>query len=366
MSVGASVRVYTWLGLVVCVACSKKHTEATVPIASVLVKPDPSSAASVSAGEVATPPAQAAQIDPEECASFDRRLDAKLHAAIGALGDAGTPSGWRWTNTELEKALPQSGLGCLPFVRGSWQIEPFGDVDMQFDSLITSNVKVAAMVDGKKLTGWSPSPEGVHVGYGGMPTTMKRSLVTDYDGDGLPELWARTDEDGVEGGHFSESFILTVASGKVAPYGPTTKLGDLGTPIDEDGDGRLDLPVSLDLVTFDQNECYGKGNSDPGDFLAHSLSDGTFSTTDAVARAHVKKWCPAAPTTIKSRSDALCARIWAAPADLPVIRARITASCVQWDCALEYASKPQKPGAAHECNDMLDTFDQKTSFTLRP
>jgi hypothetical protein len=350
--------------LVLCVlaATCKQHPE-VVQKAPVVADPVANSSASASASAVASadpPPAPY----PSSCSAFDRDLNAKLQAALDARGDAGTTYGnEQWTPAKLRAAVADSGLGCLPFARGAWIVEPGADIDVWSSLLVTTDARVRAALDGKVLDPWSPLG-GMHVGYGGMPTSMTRRIVTDYDGDGVPELWVRTDEDGVEGGHFAPSFILTVHDGRVTEYAPATGLGEIATPVDVDGDGRLDLPASLGLAIFDQGSCFGKGDDKPADMFAHSLEDGTFSKTDAVAMAHVKKWCPAMPATISTRTAALCARLWTAPADVKATRARIAASCVRWDCAREIAGGAQKPGASMECDDMLNTFDQTISFTL--
>jgi len=346
------------LVLCVFVACKRHETAPSAPVVSA----DPSAQrdAATSASIASTPPPAPVTIT-DPCGEYLRRRDATLHAAIAGIGDAGPA----WTGPALKTAIDGAGLHCFAFPRGAWWIDLGADLEMRWDTEISTHTTVRAVLDGHALAPWTGEDgAGVYVGYGGMPTTMTNALAGDYDGDGVPELWVRTDEDGVEGGHFSSSWILTVHDGKIAEYPPAKSLGVIGAPFDADGDGRLDLPVSLGLGTV-EDACMGKPSWTPADLLAHSLPDGKFSTHDAVARAHAKRWCAAAPARVASREDALCARLWAAPADVPTIRARI-AACVPWDCAAEAAGKPQKPGAAELCNDMLETFDQTVTFSLRP
>ena len=335
-----------------CAACG--HDRPAPKPAPALIAPDPSASASV-ASRASPPPTP-----PDRCVDYRRRLDARLHRAVAAVGDAGTTYGSEhWSEAALKRATSDAGLECFSFARGAWWIEPGADLDVQSSLLLTSAETIHASVDGRALGPWSPDGSGIHVGYGGMPASLAATLVSDYDGDGVPELWVRTDEDGVEGGHFAESWIVTVHDGKIGEYAPAKGLGTIGTPVDVDGDGRLDLPVSLGVATV-RNMCFSKPDYEPADFLAHALPNGKFSTTDAVAMARMNRWCPAMPAKIATREDALCARLWAkTPADVKAARAKVT-SCVQWDCSL--GTQPR--GAALDGDARRETCDQKVPFTL--
>ena len=342
--------------------CHRQHG-APKPVPVVASDPAASASAPVVASAIASEAsAPAALSPPANCAEWRTRLDATLHAAIAAVGDAGLEfdRNGKWTEAALKPAIDSAGLACMPFTRGMWFVEPGDDLDVHLDVELSSHETIHVSVDGHDLGPWKPDDPGLYVGYGGMPSTMAVALVGDYDGDGIPELWARTDEDGVESGHMTRNWILGVHDGKIGEYAPAKNFGDIAKPVDVDGDGRIDLPVTLGLALI-KGQCDWKPYYAPADFLAHSLPGGGFSTTDAVARQHVTKWCPAMPATFKTREDALCARIRTKPADLASVRARIAASCVPWTCPDQ---KPQKPGANQLCNDMLDTFDQKTTFTL--
>jgi len=239
---------------------------------------------------------------------------------------------------------------CASFARGAWWI----------DTATTARETVRASVDGRAYGPWSPSGTGIDVSGAKSLTTM---LVSDYDGDGIPELYVRTDEEGVEGGHDTESWVLTLRDGAIREYAPAKGFGTIDTPVDDDDDGLVDLPVSLG-VHWIERQCMRKPELHPASFLAHALPDGKFSTTDAVATRHLNGWCPGMPGRIATAEDALCARLRTKPADRAKVRARIAAKCVPWDCAAELEGNPQKDGADHACNDMLDTFDQETTLSL--
>jgi hypothetical protein len=97
-------------------------------------------------------------------------------------------------------------------------------------------------------------------------------------------------------------------------------------------------------------------------FVAHARPDGTFSLDDAAAKAHAGTWCPAAPPTIASSIDAICARLRAV--DVPRERARVVASCTDFSCEDSMAGKPQKKSAADDCARRRAFFDRTPPFTL--
>jgi hypothetical protein len=187
--------------------------------------------------------------------------------------------------------------------------------------------------------------------------------VFDFDGDGEEELvvqGARTclgSNDGSCGGMRAENEILTFHSGKIAQFlNPATLPIPVGVPqsliflkapaqfdetdrtlhIDEvtdvDGDGRPDLKTNL---------FYELGVSD-GDvssttllgptFVAHSLANGTFSLTDAVAVKALTDSCAGGDSFEKSPSEglfsvAICARLHGK--GVAEISQRYTNRCVQ-------------------------------------
>lgn len=301
-------------------------------------------------------------IDP--CPGVEAHLRADLLGRVRELGDAGPRFGEPWTEPLLLAAIPPSGLGCVPFPSGAWFVEADpSTLDLTNDNEISAHVHFSASVSGKRAAPWGD----VFVGYGGEPTTMQRFLLTDYDGDAVPELYVRTDEDGVEGGHSTETWILTVrqtASGPIVePLAGTAALGEIGYPEDIDADGRPDFPVSLGVRLAPSGACDGKDDYTAADFLAHSLPDGRFSTDDAVAVGYAKRWCPTKPLRIATEADALCARLRAStPAEVSAERARVKASCVIWDCARERANLPQPKGADRACRGRVEAFVDEVPF----
>jgi hypothetical protein len=204
----------------------------------------------------------------------------------------------------------------------------------------------------------------VRTGYGADFTTATASLASDYDADGIPELYVHTYEGGVEGGHSEESFLYTRLRGAVTIYPPAGSLADIGAPKDVDGDGRLDLPTSAGIRIDGPVECQGKSDWDAAVFIAHALPDGRFSTNDAVAKKFARNWCPAAPAKVSSVTDAVCARLWASTPQTMAAARKLAMSCVRWDCNLEIANKPQPKGASADCEPRQNAFEATVPFTL--
>ena len=246
------------------------------------------------------------------------------------------------------------GVACHPFENGAWSIElQTLQLMPEYDSG-SAEVVVVAYASGKRIV----SDVTMRSGVGGMFTHVDSLPLTDYDHDGVPELWMHAEEEGVEGGHFEESRVLHFAIGAVENYAPASKLGVVQAPRDVDGDGLVDLPVNLDVVLGAGVECFGKADWSPAKLLAHARPDGTFSTTDAVAKSFPSSWCAAAPTKIASPEEALCARMWKLP------RTLVSGSCTPWNCALETQQKPQAKNATRDCKDRLEAYDTAVPFTL--
>jgi hypothetical protein len=105
----------------------------------------------------------------------------------------------------------------------------------------------------------------------------------DFNGDGFPELLLHT-VDGHHSGSGARHLSLWTFDGRTV----TRYAGTEGLPIihaeDVDGDGRPDLILDYDNTTNDEGT---SSSLTPGNWkLAHSLPNGTFSTTDAVARGY--------------------------------------------------------------------------------
>jgi len=160
----------------------------------------------------------------------------------------------------------------------------------------------------------------------------------DYDGDGVPEFLhgKYLIDPGSGGTAIIYGELWTYRAGKVIHY-PGVPAG-IRLARDVDGDGRPDLLFSpfrgklsftlCDLV-FDAN-----AYNDEALFAAHSLADGTFSSTDEVAIAHARTWCPQPPdlATLTDPVDSVyerfpCARAWGIEA--PELAPLIDAYCQQ-------------------------------------
>lgn len=260
----------------------------------------------------------------------------------------------------VKAALDASGTACFAFRGGAWSLELQGElhVDPLGKNAHGSLVAVARIGASRE-----EAPTALEIGFG----VVSAELAGDYDGDGVPEFYVDLHTMGPEGGESDDATIYTVdGHGKVVQYAPSASIDLSGAPFDADGDGRLDLPTSDKLALFGEATCeYWKNYGTTVPLLAHALPDGTFSIDDAVAKAWARKSCPTAPPTIGSTQDALCARLWATtPAEVTAARARVTSSCVQWDCDLEQKHKAQPRGATHDCDARKDTFDQAAPFTL--
>ncbi|HEX2677317.1 MAG TPA: VCBS repeat-containing protein, partial [Polyangiales bacterium] len=105
----------------------------------------------------------------------------------------------------------------------------------------------------------------------------------DFDRDGVPEVLMYVSSVEHANSGTVEYRIYSRSGGTVHEYGPAAGLPIVGY-VDFDDDSRLDLLVdtenALDVVGTHSSrrpEAWG---------LAHTLPDGTFSTTDAVARRY--------------------------------------------------------------------------------
>lgn len=81
---------------------------------------------------------------------------------------------------------------------------------------------------------------------------------------------------------------------------------------DVDHDGRADLIVREPFVTTGEAEQSGFSYDITGpEWVFHSLPDGSFSSTDAVAVAAARSQCPSAPERVLlTERGVACARAW--------------------------------------------------------
>lgn len=197
----------------------------------------------------------------------------------------------------------------------------------------------------------------------------------DFDGDGVPELFLATDEDGDEGHHARQVALLTYREGRVERYldhldGPKDAQGKSALTFDSladaDGDGRPDL-VTYAGYTHSLESCASGFPSDFAEprFVLHSLKDGRFSADDDAAKAYARRFCPNPKSVIASSEDAICARLWAKDAKgVAKARARVVGSCLGQYC--DYLGRGKKPPtyATPDCERRLRWFDLPPPLTL--
>lgn len=166
--------------------------------------------------------------------------------------------------------------------------------------------------------------------FGGL---NNQSAVFDYDGDGEAELVLvhGTSEHTGSGNYTAAIYAFT--KGKVSLYANAPDENIVGAS-DIDCDGRPDLTF---VAPFDgTTNCTSVHHmSALGPRLgAHSLPDGSFSLTDAVARAKARSECSERPrafdeSLLEDETDLLwsvrCARLWGVPA--PELEKRIRMLC---------------------------------------
>jgi hypothetical protein len=256
---------------------------------------------------------------------------------------------------------------CATTPRGLWRIElPVHAADVAEDresaiTAIETRYEIVHVTQSSQRAAYAPAQR--LSGYGRrMP---QRPIVFDFDRDGEPELFVAVDELGPEGHQQHEVMLVHWDGTRVVPYEPAAAYEVLEAS-DVDGDGRPDLHV---LAGYD-DPLSGCQSSFPYDwpeamFVAHSLDDGTFSTEDAVARKHARRWCPGPPRAITSSRDAVCARLWATTAAaIMVARAQVAASCVGGYCDRELAGKPQPPNASEDCERRQAWFERPPPLAL--
>ena len=242
---------------------------------------------------------------------------------------------------------------CLPFARGAWTLEAAAPNEWG------PRWTPVAYVDGKRIASNKTLDDQAMLG---KPDVT--SLASDYDGNGIVEMYVHTSAPDPEtGGHVEAGALFTVAGGAVDRLKGTSGLRDIGTPVDVDGDGLLDLPTSAGIRLSGDVTCKtAVADWKPARFLAHAQRGGVFSLDDAVAKKLVLTWCPAAPSAINNATDAVCAHLWATRETLPTLRAKV--GCTPWDCKAEAQSTSQLPSAARDCAYRLQALEDAIPFSL--
>lgn len=218
--------------------------------------------------------------------------------------------------------------GCFPYEHGAWavRLETFSITGVsQVDERVLHvglDGSEVALVDANV----GANEQGILQDYCCSPSRQYTGFhVFDFDGDGVPELLFDVSSEGAEGGEDHRSWAVRFRAGQVEPYPMPEGFGDLR---DVDGDGRPDAVATHALD--DRMDCdgYAYERVEAPAVLAHSLADGTFSTSDAVAVAHARASCPRAPAVLvatrrergaivvddaATATNVVCSRLWGVP-----------------------------------------------------
>lgn len=141
-----------------------------------------------------------------------------------------------------------------------------------------------------------PAPRGarplaVTARFGAFATeSVSLRAIFDWDGDGSPEVAVRVASWEHEGESAARLEIYTLRGGAVTRFAPAALFTDLADLADADGDGRPDFVLPTRWSFTDGCGMNGVRHDGPT-MLAHALPDGSFSTTDDVARAWVLRGC---------------------------------------------------------------------------
>lgn len=219
-----------------------------------------------------------------------------------------------------------ASLWCVPTAAGAWMTV--------LERVAETHENGVDGPSGHLLLRWAPlrgaavtlSPAIAINDAGPYWGELHAAAVTDWDGDGLPELVLATTDHMTEEDHHVSLSVHTARGGRVARYAPAPE-----HPLsvaDVDGDGRLDAEVPA--VFSAENTCglNGTRHWGPRRFV-RSRPDGTFAEDDPVARAYVRRQCdfdPAAPLLSSDESASAhrvaCARWFGVDAEAVAARVR--------------------------------------------
>ena len=171
---------------------------------------------------------------------------------------------------------------------------------------------VAFLSDDREELAWTP-PSDRYYDESMLETLVEDVLTFDWDGDGIDEFWYELRHVDVEGPETIVRGLCTISDGAVEPYAPAASIVN-PLPEDVDQDGRPDLLTHGLFESIVSPDCRSGGcpfaNTERGPaFMVHSLSDGTFSSTDAAARQWIIQQCPDRPYPIRTWEDLGCARV---------------------------------------------------------
>lgn len=180
-------------------------------------------------------------------------------------------------------------------------------------------------------------------------------ITSDLDSDGRPEAvvvgYSRRmegDQERVE----REIEVRTALDDRVLRYGPTAGLA-IDDAQDVDEDGRVDFVLPGPYAWTLPSACNAATVHSAMTVLAHSLPDGTLSTTDEIAQRWARRWCPdrsgePSPDADGMRTDldrdglrVVCRRLWGASAH----QALEAVGCRHFRMPNEWPCEPGEPDA---------------------
>lgn len=197
--------------------------------------------------------------------------------------------------------------------------------------------------------------------------------IFDLDGDGNPEVMLELEDLGYEVEPRKSVEIWSIKGGAFVRYPRDPKLppqvgAERSLVADVDQDGRPDLYTSGPYSAVNRWVC-GPGYDEqyvPAKFVVHSLPDGTFSDSDAIAKQVLRGWCPE-PPNIKALFAAargtefkglpvdddvvhatICARVWGKSAQ--AVLSELAPECHKLG---EDCRKPRNPPACPEWLEKL-------------
>jgi len=192
-------------------------------------------------------------------------------------------------------ALPDAAR-CLPVAGGAWSLR-FASLEYRAtDEGLRGPVQLAFA--GAPTAGrWAPAAIAEPWQEGTFrSTTYSLDRAFDWDHDGRPEVVLRTNTWEHEGPSASTLAIYGARGGAVVAYAPAADFnGSIVALEDADRDGRDDLVLPTAWRFVDGCGMNGIEHEGPR-LLAHALPDGSFSTTDDVARRWVTGACEQMPT----------------------------------------------------------------------
>ena len=181
-------------------------------------------------------------------------------------------------------------------------------------------------------------------------TTKERSIrlvvLSDYDGDGEPELLRTHEELFHESSPERKVDVLTYKGGALSPYLPAKGI-DVDRVLDIDDDGLLDLVSTGPYARVDYTDHYDNSWRVAPALLAwHAEPGGSFSLVSAASVAFTRKACPTRPTVAFTPQalgpvdpevvhDVLCEALWGGNA---AIAAAWNKACASFDASDEPSS----------------------------